>query len=247
MAERAHGVTHQPSAKAHVLIVEDDAAVSKLIESYLDREGYNVAVAGTVADMRAAVEAGKVDVIILDVVLPDEDGWSALRWIRARGEMPVMLLTGKGETVDKIVGLELGADDYLAKPFDLRELLARLHSIQRRAERASAAVRSAPEEPIRFSGWVFDLVTQQLKSEAGEVTHLTQAEYRILSSLVCSPRKTVTRDQLMAIVGRSWEPLDRSIDVHVSNLRRKINSDSKRSSLIRTIRGLGYMFVPDRE
>jgi DNA-binding response OmpR family regulator len=156
------------------------------------------------------------------------------------------MLTGKGDTVDKVIGLELGADDYLAKPFDLRELLARLRSIQRRSERTPVQDEPA-EDAVTFSGWVLDLASQQLKTEADKVMHLTQAEYRILVLLVRNPRKAVTRDQLMATAaGRDWAPLDRSIDVHISNLRRKLDPDPNQPSLIRTVRGSGYMFVPNR-
>ena len=231
-------------AKLGVLIVEDDPAVAKLLKTYLEREGYSAAVAETVADMRTAVEAGKVDLVLLDVVLPDEDGWSALRWLRARGDLPVIMLTGKGETVDKVIGLELGADDYLAKPFDLRELLARMRSIQRRAEKRAAP---SAEDSIAFADWVLDVSSQQLKSEAGDLVHLTQAEYRILVLLAKNPRRVISRDQLMeTMAGREWEPFDRSIDVHISNLRRKLDPDPKLPSLIRTVRGAGYMFVPTR-
>jgi two-component system, OmpR family, response regulator len=236
----------QRGSKAHVLVVEDDVAVAKLVKSGLEHEGYGVSVVGTVAGLRAAIEAGNVDLVILDVMLPDEDGWSALRWIRARGEIPVLMLSGKDETVDKVVGLELGADDYLTKPFDLRELLARLRSIRRRAEPPSQAKRAA-DEVLRFPGWVLDLSSQRLTTEAGKVVHLTPLEYRILVLLVRNPRRAVTRDQLMAAAtDRDREPLDRSIDVHVSNLRRKLDPDPALPSFIRTVRGAGYMFVPNR-
>jgi DNA-binding response OmpR family regulator len=237
-----------PGAKHRVLIVEDDSSVAKLLRTYLEREGYSAASAETVADMRSAVEAGRVDLVLLDVVLPDEDGWSALRWLRARSDLPVIMLTGKGETVDKVIGLELGADDYLAKPFDLRELLARMRSIQRRAEkRAAPAAGATAADVIAFAGWMLDVASQQLKTEGGELVHLTQAEYRILVVLARNPRQVVSRDQLMeAMAGREWEPFDRSIDVHISNLRRKLDPDPKLPSLIRTVRGAGYMFVPSR-
>ncbi|MBV8168641.1 MAG: response regulator transcription factor [Alphaproteobacteria bacterium] len=244
VARQSSEVLPSTGVKLRVLIVEDDPAISKMLKTYLEREGYAVAAAGTVADMRSAIEGGKIDLVLLDVVLPDEDGWSALRWVRARGDLPVIMLTGKGETVDKVIGLELGADDYLAKPFDMRELLARMRSIHRRAEK-----RSAPnaDEAIAFAGWRLDVSSQQLKAEAGDTVHLTQAEYRILVLLAKNPRSVITRDQLMdAMAGREWEPLDRSIDVHISNLRRKLDPDPKQPSLIRTVRGAGYMFVPNR-
>jgi two-component system OmpR family response regulator len=234
--------------KTCILIVEDDAAVSKLIKTYLEREGYGVSAVDTVAAMRSATKNGKVDLVILDINLPDEDGWSALRWLRARSSIPVIMLTGKGETVDKVIGLELGADDYVAKPFDLRELLARVRSIQRRWEQARTPVDTAASESVlKFPGWILDLSSQQLKSEAGQLAHLTEAEYRILVLLAQSPRRVVTRDQLMdAAASRDWEPFDRSVDVHISNLRHKLDPDPKGPSLIRTVRGSGYMFIPDR-
>jgi DNA-binding response OmpR family regulator len=244
VARQSSEVQTPTEVKLRVLIVEDDLAITKMLKTYLEREGYSTAGAATVADMRTAVEAGRVDLVLLDVVLPDEDGWSALRWLRARSDLPVIMLTGKGETVDKVTGLELGADDYLAKPFDMRELLARMRSIQRRAEKRAAP---SADDMISFAGWHLDVSSQQLKAENGDATHLTQAEYRILVLLAKNPRRVITRDQLMeAMAGREWEPFDRSIDVHISNLRRKLDPDPKQPSLIRTVRGAGYMFVPNR-
>ena len=244
VARQSSEVLPATGVKLRVLIVEDDPAITKMLKTYLEREGYAIAAAGTVADMRAAIERGTVDLMLLDVVLPDEDGWSALRWVRARGDLPVIMLTGKGETVDKVIGLELGADDYLAKPFDMRELLARMRSIQRRADKRRTP---SPDEALAFAGWRLDVASQQLKSEAGDTVHLTQAEYRILVLLARNPRRVITRDQLMeAMAGREWEPLDRSIDVHISNLRRKLDPDPQQPSLIRTVRGAGYMLVPNR-
>lgn len=232
-----------------ILIVEDDQSVSKVVAAYLGKEGYDPHVVGSVPDMQKVFAEIKPDMVILDVMLPGEDGWSALRWIRARSQLPVVMLTGKGETIDKVVGLELGADDYLSKPFDLRELLARLRTVQRRIEKPKAAGVSETAEPlsgeVSFHGWVLDLTAQQLKNEQGEIVHLTLAEYRVLVALARTPRQVITREQLMeTVAGRNWDPLDRSIDVHVSNLRRKLESDPRRSGLIRTVRGSGYMFMP---
>ena len=238
-----------------ILIVEDDRAVFRLLQSYLEREGYSVVNAETVASMRRLIESTQIGLVLLDVGLPDEDGWSALKWLRARSDVPIIMLTGKGEMTDKVVGLELGADDYLAKPFELRELLARIRTIQRRTEKAAAAqavaapaAESAAAGKIAFAGWVLDLASHLVKSEAGETLHLTQAEFRILTLLAKNPGVAVPRDDLMsAAAGRDWDPLDRSVDVHISNLRKKLDLDPGLPSLIRTVRGAGYMFVPKRE
>jgi len=244
VAQGTHGAKPRSGAKPQILVVEDDPAVSKLIKTYLEREGYGVVVAETVGAMRAAVGRAPIDMVILDVVLPDEDGWSALRWLRARHALPILMLTGKAEPVDRVTGLDLGADDYIAKPFDLRELLARMRTIQRRLEDARAPPPADSADAIRFAGWTLDLVSQQLLSDAGERVHLTQAEYRLLALLARNPRRVVSRDELMdAMAGRDWAPFDRSIDVHISNLRRKIDLESKQPSLIRTVRGAGYMLL----
>ena len=236
-----------------ILIVEDDRAVFRLLQSYLEREGYSVVNAETVASMRRTIDSTPVSMVLLDVGLPDEDGWSALKWLRARSDLPIIMLTGKGEMTDKVVGLELGADDYLAKPFELRELLARIRTLQRRTEKAAAATAAAPATEagggkITFAGWVLDPASHLVKSEAGETLHLTQAEFRILSLLAKNPNNVVPRDDLMtAAAGRDWDPFDRSVDVHISNLRKKLDLDPDLPSLIRTVRGAGYMFVPKRD
>ncbi len=237
-----------------ILIVEDDRSVFRLLQSYLEREGYSVVNAETVASMRRLIESTPVSLVLLDVGLPDEDGWSALKWLRARSDIPIIMLTGKSEMTDKVVGLELGADDYLAKPFELRELLARIRTIQRRTEKAAAAQAAAPaangeaDGKIAFAGWVLDPASHLVKSEAGETLHLTQAEFRILTLLARNPGVVVPRDDLMsAAAGRDWDPFDRSVDVHISNLRKKLDLDPNLPSLIRTVRGAGYMFVPKRD
>jgi len=234
-----------------VLIVEDDRSVFRLLQTYLEREGYSILHAETVAAMRRTIENAAVGMVLLDVGLPDEDGWSALKWLRARSDVPIIMLTGKGEMTDKVVGLELGADDYLAKPFELRELLARMRTVQRRTEKAAAAAPGPEGEgdgKISFAGWVLDSVSHLVKSDSGETLHLTQAEFRILALLARNPGVAVPRDDLMsAAAGRDWDPLDRSVDVHISNLRKKLDLDPSLPSLIRTVRGAGYMFVPKRD
>jgi two-component system, OmpR family, response regulator len=237
----------QAASKSQILVVDDDVAIVRIVVKYLENEGYRTAAVSTVAQMRATFESTKVDFVILDVGLPDEDGWSALRWLRGRSTVPVVMFTGKGETIDKVLGLEMGADDYMAKPVEMRELLARIRSIERRIGHAPAPPEAPASETIRFAEWALDLSSQQLKSQTGDAVPLTLAEYRILVLFAQNVRRVISRDQLMdAMAGRSWEPYDRSIDVHISNLRRKLDRDPKLPSLIRTIRGAGYMFVPDR-
>jgi DNA-binding response OmpR family regulator len=234
--------TAQP--KTQILIVEDSATVSNLIKTYLEREGYGISVTATVGEMRAVLGSTPVDMVVLDVVLPDGDGWSALRWLRARHALPVIMLIGKAEPIDRVIGLELGADDCVAKPFDVRELLARIRTIERRLDKTQRP--ADPTEAIRFAGWILDVANQRLASEAGKSAHLTQSEYRILLLLARNPHRPVSRDELLeTTAGRDWEPFDRSIDVHISNLRRKVDPDPLLPSLIRTVRGTGYMFVPD--
>ncbi len=236
-----------------ILIVEDDRSVFRLLHTYLEREGYAIIHAETVASMRRVVENTQVAMVLLDVGLPDEDGWSALKWLRARSDLPIIMLTGKAEMTDKVVGLELGADDYLSKPFELRELLARIRTLQRRTEKSAAAAASAAPVgenggKITFAGWVLDPASHLVKSENGETLHLTQAEFRILALLARNPNVVVPRDDLMtAAAGRDWDPFDRSVDVHISNLRKKLDLDPGLPSLIRTVRGAGYMFVPKRD
>jgi DNA-binding response OmpR family regulator len=234
------------TTRRHVLIVEDDPNISKVIVNYLEKEGYGASSVETVAAMRSRISDKDVSLVILDVGLPDEDGWSALRWLRARSDVPVVMLTGKSETVDRVIGLELGADDYIAKPFELRELLARLRSIWRRAEMSSNS-EDRRENEIKFEGWILDTSSQQLKSVAGEIVHLTPAEYQILELFAKNPRVIITRDRLLDVtVGRAWVPFDRSIDVHISNLRGKLDPNPNEPSLIRTVRCSGYKFIPDR-
>ncbi len=239
--------------RIRLLIVDDDPGVSKLLATYLGREGYTPEVADTVAAMQASFETSPPELVILDVMLPDGDGWGALRWIRERSQLPVMMLTGKGDTIDKIVGLEMGADDYLAKPFEMRELLARLRTIQRRRVYADqqnqqtqpVAAAPAAETRFRFHGLEVDVVAHEVRDASGTEIKLTMAEFRLLSMLARHAGRVVSRDQLFEdVAGRDWDPNDRSIDVHLSNLRKKIDGAANRAGIIRTVRGTGYMLIP---
>lgn len=242
--------------RIRLLIVDDDPGVSKLLATYLGREGYAPEIADSVAAMQASFETAPPELVILDVMLPDGDGWGALRWIRERSQLPVMMLTGKGDTIDKIVGLEMGADDYLAKPFEMRELLARLRTIQRRrvyadqqAQQAQPAPAAAPaaqaaETRFRFHGLEIDVVAHAVHDANGTEIKLTMAEFRLLSILARNAGRVVSRDQLSEdVAGRDWDPNDRSIDVHLSNLRKKIDGAANRAGIIRTVRGTGYMLL----
>jgi DNA-binding response OmpR family regulator len=227
------------------LIVDGDAAEAKLIATYLRREGYSTSTVETVAQMRSTIEGTKVDIVILDVSLPGDDVRSALRWLRSRYAVPIVMVTGKADAVDRLIGDELSADHYVTKPLDLRELLARLHSIQRRLDKVQTQPQENTPEVIQFADWTLDIANQRLLSDSGATEHLTQSEYRILALLARNPCKVVSRDELMdAKVGQNWESCDRSIDVLVNNLRRKIDTDPMQPSLIRTVRGSGYIFVP---
>lgn len=233
-----------------ILAVEDDLAVVDLLRAYLEREGFIFLHAGSVAQMQDIFLRQAVHTILLDVGLPDADGWSALRWLRARSMVPIIMLTGRSDSVDRIVGLEMGADDYLGKPFVLRELLARIRTVQRRSTMAAPFPEqprntAATTEQMLFGGWVLDLAQQQLRTRGGEIVHLTNVEYRLLLELARHPNEPRGRDHLAeALMGRPLGPLDRSIDVHVSNLRRKLARGENSLDHIRTVRGYGYMFVP---
>ncbi len=233
------------AARNRLLLVEDNADDARIVTRYLEQHGFHITTVDIVSGMRAVFSTTEVALVILDIGLPDEDGWSALRWLRQRGDTPVIMLTGLGDDVDKIVGLELGADDFVTKPCGLRELLARIRTVLRRSG-SHVADPASTSPSIHFGEWILGVESQLLKSTSGTVEHLTQAEFRILSILARSPLVATSRDQLMDALGRAWDPLDRSIDVHISNLRRKLDHDSVRPSLIRTVRGIGYMLVPDR-
>jgi two-component system OmpR family response regulator len=194
--------------------------------------------------MWAALEGGRFDLVILDVMLPGEDGFVLCRSLRARGDMPVIMLTAKGEDMDRIVGLELGADDYLAKPFNPRELLARIKSVLRRHRAVPGNLQAEPAKSLRFAGWTLDLAARNLISPQQVVVALSGAEFRLLRVFLSYPNRVLTRDQLMDLtVGREADPLDRSIDVQVSRLRQRLDDDAREPAIIKTVRGEGYVLA----
>ncbi len=226
----------------HILIVDDDAEIRKLLGDYLQKNGLKTT---AVADGRAmwqALEAGRVDLIVLDLMLPGDDGLTLCRNLRARSEIPVIMLTARGDETDRIVGLEMGADDYLPKPFSPRELLARIKVILRRSRSLPDNLRPEDARHLRFSDWLLDTAHRHLVSAAGVVTPLSGSEYRLLRIFLSHPNRVLNRDQLVDLTqGREADPLDRSIDVQVSRLRHRLGDDPRDPRLIKTVRGEGYV------
>lgn len=233
-----------------ILIVDDDAGIRTLISSFLEKHGYRTDVAGDPAEMRRMLEAGRYDLIVLDVMMPGEDGLTALRRLQKGDAPPVIMLSAVGSDVDRIVGLEMGAEDYLAKPCNPRELLARIRTVLRRAERgdpipANDDAGDGPDDGWRFSGWRIDLVARTLEDPHGHPVTLSDGEFRLLRAFVEHPRRVLTRDQLLDYArGPDSEHYDRAIDVQISRLRRKLSGGQSDGELIRTVRNEGYMFVP---
>ncbi|MDH3314901.1 MAG: response regulator [Gammaproteobacteria bacterium] len=232
------------SAPAVILMVDDDERLRRTVCNYLRTEGFQVNESGTGEQMRTSLASEPVDLVILDLMLPDESGLNLARELRARSDVAIIMLTGKVETVDKIVGLEIGADDYVTKPFDHRELLARVRTVLRRAPKARRQTNTVPVSRVRFEGWVLDLVTQELVSAKGRVVHLTSHQYQLLASLVTHADRPLSRSEISNLLaGRDWSPLNRSVDVLVAKLRKKIETDPKAPKLIKTVRGVGYKFA----
>ena len=230
---------------AHLLVVDDDREIRDLLGRFLTKHGYRVTTARDGKDMRRALADWRIDLIILDLMLPGEDGLSLCRELRAKSAIPVIMLTAMGEETDRIVGLEMGADDYLPKPFNPRELLARVKAVLRRAPGDAASARQVGEGVLGFAGWSFDLASRRLQSPDGLLVDLTAGEFALLVAFVQHPHRVLSRDQLLDLSrGRSTVPFDRSVDIQVSRLRRKIEADPKEPALIKTVRGGGYVFTP---
>ena len=229
-----------------ILIVDDDPGLRSLISSFLDKHGFRTDTAGDPVEMRRMLEQNRYDVIVLDVMMPREDGLSALRRLQKDDGPPVIMLSAVGSDVDRIVGLEMGAEDYLSKPCNPRELLARIRTVLRRNAKASGEPAEAPVPGImRFAGWLFDVPARTLHDPTGKLITLSDGEFRLLRAFVEHPRRVLTRDQLLDFArGQDTEFYDRAIDVQISRLRRKLGDSADGAELIRTIRSEGYMFVP---
>ena len=227
----------------HILIVDDDREIRDLLARFLRKHGFRVETAADGKAMFRTLSAGRFDLVVLDLMLPGEDGLSLCRRVRADSDLPIVMLTAIGEDTDRIVGLEMGADDYLAKPFNPRELLARIRAVLRRAPEMRR--RDAdPSRTFEFQGWALDAGARSLHAPDGALVDLTGGEFDLLLALVEHPGRVLNRDQLLDLTrGREAGPFDRSVDVQVSRLRRKIEEDPKQPALIKTVRGGGYVFA----
>lgn len=235
-------------SNGRVLIVDDDRAVREMIAEYLSSHGYEVDAADGGGAMRAALERSLPDMVLLDVRLPGEDGLTLARYLRERYDVGIIMVTAAGDTVDRVVGLEMGADDYVAKPFDPRELLARLKSVLRRLQAKAPSDAPAPASApsrVTVGRCQLDLAAHRLFESGGPEVHITAMEFELLKVFVQNPNRVLSRDQLLTLTrNREWEPFDRSIDIRIARLRRKVERDADNPSALRTVRGSGYMFVP---
>ncbi len=229
---------------AHIVVVDDDPDVRDMLQDYLTEEGYRVSTAEGGGAMRQILGRDRADLVILDLTMPEENGLTIAKSLRKTSDVGIIMLTGKGEPVDRVVDLEVGADDYVSKPFDLRELLARVRSVLRRVRRGA---RDDPGEEFRslaFAGWSLDFGARRLVSPENMEVPLTTAEFNLLAALATHANRVLSRDQLLDLTqGRDWTPFDRSLDNLISRLRRKVEADPKRPTMIKTVHGVGYVFA----
>jgi two-component system, OmpR family, response regulator len=231
----------------HVLFVEDDPEIRGLVADFLRQSGLRVTVAEDGEEMDRELSGNGVDLLILDIMLPKEDGLSLCRRVRASGNLPVIMLTARGGEFDRVVGLEMGADDYLTKPFSSNELLARVRALLRRSQYQSLEPRNRRRSVLTFANWRLDLIARRLHSRDGTRVPLTGGEFELLVAFCEHPNKVLTRDQLLEFTtrGKTSAAIDRSIDIQVSRLRRKIEKDPKDPVLIQTVRSGGYVFTAE--
>ena len=230
------------SGTEHILVVDDDPGIRNLLRDYLQNNGYRVTAVGDGKAMWKTLDGARVDLVILDIMLPGDDGLVLCRNLRSRSELPVIMLTARGEDTERIVGLEMGADDYLPKPFNPRELLARIKVVLRRAGSAISMRDTEDAARIHFAGWTLDVTARHLIDSDGVVVPLSGGEYRLLRVLLDHPNRVLNRDQILDFSqGRDWAPFDRSIDVQISRVRRRLRDDGKNPSIIKTVRGEGYV------
>ncbi len=228
----------------HILIVDDDAEIRSLLSDYLVKNGLRVTSAADGRAMWRALDNGRFDLVVLDLMLPGEDGLTLCRNLRTRSDVPVIMLTARGDDTDRIIGLEMGADDYVTKPFSARELLARIKVVLRRTRSLPPTRADDSARQLQFGNWTLDTSHRHLVSTDGVVTPLSGAEYRLLRVFLSHPNRVLNRDQLLDLsLGKEADPLDRSIDVQVSRLRHRLGDDPREPRLIKTIRGEGYVLA----
>lgn len=231
--------------KETLLIVDDDPQVRAMLQEYLSGHGYRVLVAEQARQARELLAGQVPDLVLLDLAMPGEDGLSLARHIRERFDCGIIMVTASGGTVDRIVGLEIGADDYVAKPFDPRELLARIKSLLRRTRRPAPVAPDGARREIRFGDCRLDPDTRRLFGPDGEEIAITSMEFDLLQVFSSRPNRVLSRDDILNLTqNRDWDPFDRSVDIRIARLRRKIEPDPAKPQVIRTVRGAGYMFVP---
>jgi len=236
-------IDNQNNESSHILVVDDDDGFRGIIGEYLSIEGYRVSTAHDGAAMRRVLAQSSVDLVLLDLVLPGENGLALARTLREQLKIGIIMLSGRGEAVDRIIGLEMGSDDYLPKPFEMRELLARVRSVLRRV-RMPIEDTAAPTPPrLRFAGWTLNLSSHELLSPSGEEVRLTAGEFDLLSVFIDNANKVLSRDRLLDLTrGRQTGPKDRAIDMQVGRLRRKLQDDNP-PQLVKAVRGAGYIFA----
>ena len=230
----------------HILVVDDDKELRGLLSRFLTGNGFRVSVAQDAAAMTQTMSAARIDLIILDIMMPGEDGLSVCRRLRANGTIPIIMLTAKGSEFDRVAGLEIGADDYLAKPFSIHELLARVRAVLRRAAMPIPGSPAGARRVFEFAGWRLDVSRRELRSPANALVDLRAAEFDVLLALVEHPQRVLTRDQLLDLArGRASDAFDRTIDLYISRLRRRLEADPKEPALIKTMRSEGYILTAD--
>ena len=231
----------------HIAIVDDEPDITQLLAGYLSRQGFRVSALGSGHALIELMSADRPDLVLLDLGLPGEDGFAIARQLRERWRCGLIIVTGRGDAVDKVVGLEIGADDYVTKPFDLRELLARIKAVLRRLAppAEAAAAPQAPRERLCFDGWELDVAARRLLDRSGESVLLTGGEFDLLCVLAQHPGRVLSRDFLLEHTrGRDAAPFDRTIDVQIGRLRRKLGDDADDPRIIKSVRGVGYVLTP---
>lgn len=232
-------------SSTHILVVDDHGEIRDLLKRFLEQHGLRVSCARDGKEMKRLLEEREFDLLVLDLMMPGEDGLTLCRELRAKSSLPIIMLTAMGEETDRIIGLEMGADDYLAKPFNPRELLARIRAVLRRHTVELPGAPSTAEKMVTFGSYQLNLATREL-SRDGEPVALTSGEFAVLKVLVSHPREPLSRDKLMNLArGREYTATERSIDVQVSRLRRLLEQDPAQPRYLQTVWGLGYVFVPD--